>query len=307
MRNFKTFLVCVLIIAFNGSGIKAYSLDNMDSTFVNSPVIATNEKPIPDRILYKDSTTFNVAKIEWVNSAIEVNEMAYGQKVIKWYEDENFITFEFDDNGSKVQNRENETGMNDISEFQVYKIEYLKPGSTLAMTTYSTKIVYYYTWSDGFYTIDSKSGVSFASIANVLMLYTKFTSKLVSWVVGEATGVLFAQIDQSRPVTAETKNKYFYLNKTGAVYIAGVWLPRVYIGSKRAFAWSWTLAFSEYGEPLVLQNGPNNGIGMPPWNYDSIEKKNHYDDETWILNETQLRAFSYAYVDVFYQTTKPLP
>lgn len=189
----------------------------------------------------------------------------------------------------------------------MYRVEYLKPESNLVESTYSTKIIYYYAWSSGYYTMGSKSGNTYQAIANLLLAYTPTFSKLASWIVGQATGSFFGEVDQSRPITAESKNKYFYLNKTGAVYIAGVWLPRVYIGSRRSFAWSWTTYYTSYGEPRVKQNGPKDGIGMPPYNYDSNEKKNRYDDTTWILEEAARRAFSYAYVDVFVQSGTQLP
>jgi hypothetical protein len=307
MRKISLFLAFFLVFSMAGVEIKADTTYNEKSNLINSPVVITKENPMPDERNITELEVFKEEMDSWIDSVIRINETAYNQKVNRWYEDENFVTLEFSENETRFQNTVNESDQDDVTEFQIHKIEYLKPNATIAKTTYATKIIYYYAWSTGYYLMDRKSGTSFIAIANLLMTYTNTSSKLVSWVISEATGIAFNQIDQSRPITAETKNKYFYLNKTGAVYISGVWLPRVYIGSRRAFAWSWTLSYSKYGEPLVHENGPKNGIGMPPSNYDSIEKKNHYDDETWILNETQLRAFSYAYVDVYYQSTTPMP
>jgi hypothetical protein len=294
--------IMVLFLVINTTKVSAItdlSIKNACDNIEKNTIKCSTEFPMEFHITKNE--TYEEEKSNWILSTILANEENYGQKVNEWLEDDNFITFYFSENKQITDNHSFED-----SNETIYKIEYLKPTSDYANTTYPTKIIHYFEWS-GFFSVDRKTASNYPSIANLLLQYTPKSSVLASWVISEAIGTLFHIINQSLPIEAETRRKYFYLNKAGSVYISGVWLPRVYVGSRRHFNLNYTYVRTlPYGEPLPFIK-ENNGNGMPPSNYDFIEVKNYFNDDLWILNQTQLRAFSYSYVDVFKQVFNVLP
>lgn len=235
---------------------------------------------------------------DWVLNVIEYNEEYYSQNLKRWYENEDFIVFEF----YPISKSSNNT-----QDFSIHKIEYLKPESYIMNAAYQTKMIYYGKWDPAYYKQDKKSANTFYILASLVMLYTPTTNKLAGWVFEQVLGNLIGQVDKTRPVSSETYNKYYYYNKAAAVYIAGVWLPRVYIGSRRSLAWGWATYHKSNGEPMTAIQQPKEGIGIPPVNYDGLEYKNRFYDTAWMFEEAIRRAYGMAYVDVFYQTLDPIP
>ena len=278
-------IVMIMLLAFPFTNIFAEEENILVITDVT-----TNEDPMP-KLSSRNAqssleTRFYPTRQVWLEKTININESSYKQKVIDVIEDENFISLLFENDDTIYEFKELTKENLEYTEQKVYKIDYIKPESTLYGSGYSSKIVQYYGWLNGYITIGSSSGVV-QSIMNLTISYTPITSKLVSWVLGESIGASFSTIDKVKRVTAETKNTYYYLNKSCQLYVNGSWIPMLLIGSRRTLAWSWSSIPDEYGAPIIHQNGPkipNNS--QNPTNYDSIEKKNNFDNNTWILNKS---------------------
>lgn len=306
----RVVLISVFIGLLLGSSVTVSAQESPETNGQLSIDLETNELPIPTieernmryiqiPYLLNSEESLNSLREQWIEQTIRINEEHFEQKSNTWYETEDYYIIEFEPKQIITENKELDRESLETTEVSVMSIEYLKPESSLnkhsdklalqgvaAQSTLPTKIISYYAWSNGYYTVGSKSGNTFASIANLALAYTPIKSKLVSWIVGEAVGSLFNSFDQSKPVQAEAHNKYFYLNKAGSVYKANTWLPVAHVGSRRAFAWSWATVRTSQGEPIVRQNGPKNGNGLlPPTNYDSIEYKTNFNSNTWIINK----------------------
>lgn len=200
---------------------------------------------------------------------------------------------------------------------QIDRILYLKPESTILSqseispsstiisdpggTNGSTKIVEYYGWSNGYVRYSGKTGI-FKSVINLWIAYVPTATKLGSWILGEALGSLYNSFEKNKTITAESYNKYYYKNKAGCVYSKASkgWLPIAYVGERRSFGWAWGTYKNAYGEPIIKKaKTKNSNNSKNPTNYDSREKKAHYDDNSWIIKkaiETQNKG---GYWDCF--------
>lgn len=263
-------------------------------------------------------------RAEWLIDVVEYNENLYGQVVENVVEDSEKYTLYF-----APKNIESVTAVYDYSldgeeeidfdKWGVCKIEYLKPEAfnvrlepvadeinttiTIDGTTYEYKFTYYYAWSSGYYRVAKTSWTSYASIgASVLMSFTNIKSILVKTVINRALSSVFSAMDQAKPITAETYNKYFYMNKVCSVKPANssTWYPTCQIGLRDSFGWCWSTYQKSTGEPILAKEpNPKNANATPPTNYDSQEKKSHYDDGIWMAKKAVEKMTTGGYADVY--------
>ena len=267
----------------------------------------------------------------WLEQVIDYNEEHYGQLVTTVEEDKEKYTLYFEPkeepNCESIIHDYNLDGIEEIDQdkWGVSKIEYIKPEASLIETvpasaqlnstivvdgtTYDYKFTYYYAWSDGYYEVASKSYSSYIAIAaDALMNFTiDLNSELVKWVISQAMGAAFNQMDQSKPVKAKTYNKFYYENKVCSVKRTGtsMWYPTCQIGRRCAFGWCWTTVTKSTGEPLIKYNAPKNANAIPPTNYDSQAKKSYFDNNTWMAKKAIEKMTTGGYVDVYAICTTP--
>lgn len=283
----------------------------------NGPIRSTNEGVMPSF----DFTALGVAgeysinaeknhrtRAVWLQNAINTNEVAYGQKVNSVSEDQDYIVLYFDyktiKNSDKVFTEDNI----EYTDIVVDKILYLKPESSLsseqtdtnslAATAIPTKIVEYYSWTNGYVKLATKN-VYFSDLLDILILLTPidytYTMNIVLWA---AAGFISYLETYPELIKTETYNKYYYRNRCGQIQRAGYWTSVVYVGERRSFPWSWASFNDVYGQP-ILSKEPNPLNGIPssnPTNFVSQEKKAHYNDDAWILN----KVLQYQYIGGYY-------
>lgn len=193
---------------------------------------------------------------------------------------------------------------------EILKVEYLKPESSLASSTLSTKIVYMWGWSDGLIRVDSSpdAGVAFNSASSIALAYFgKQLGTLRSIVLTcfQLTASDFISLyGETRLVRGETYENCYYQNKIACAYVNGNWLPGCEIGSRRLFHGSLAGYKTNAGQ-WIMDKWTQPQVGRPennPTNYNDIQKKNHFDDNQWMMN----RAIEYyttfdaeKYIDIF--------
>ena len=309
MKNIKKLFVVLMALLCLVMPISADEISNSENSY-DTFVKSTNEPmmPLERNNLTLSSLNFDARKI-WVDQVTKINEETYNQKIESIEENENYYIFSFAENKELVNKTVTINGENYVN-VQIDKILYLKPESRL-MDSYnssinrvaagSTKIVEYYAWSDGYLKYKDRSGI-LKSIADLAIGYVPTKSKLVSWVLGQAFGYLYDTFKDSTYVKAETYNKYYFRNKVGCVYhnVSG-WVPTAQVGERRSFGWSWGSYKNKDGEPMILEKGPvkNANYSKNPTNYDSREKKPHYDDNAWIMNKAKEAQSTGGYWDCF--------
>ena len=263
-------------------------------------------------------------RMQWLAEVVEYNEYLYEQTVENVVEDNEKYTLYFEpkdiESVTTVYDYELE-GVEEIEleKWGVCKIEYIKPEAiseeigpvgdelnssiTIDGTSYEYKFTYYYAWSSGYYKIAKTSWTSYLSIgASVVMSFTNIKNILVKTVISRALSTVFSAMDQSKPITAETYNKYFYMNKVCSVKpaSASMWYPTCQIGLRDAFGWCWSTYQKSTGEPIVAKEpNPKNANATPPTNYDSQEKKSHYDDGLWMARKAVEKMTTGGYTDVY--------
>lgn len=305
----KKFFIMFLAVLLGSTAIN-FSVSASEEK-IQSDGVVTTEKSIPEirtRNIKQNETLSSPERKEWLNETIKINENAYNQKVSSIEETYNeiIINFHVDDFVLKDQ----ELDSNDITctEMQVKSVEYTKPESEETNSRevlYPTKIITYVGWSDGYYTMGSKSGI-LSSIVNAIIAFTPISSKTVSWIIGEATGYAISSLDNGKTSKAESKNKYFYMNKVGCVNISNRWYQIAYVGSRRSFAWSWATVYTKGGQPIIKQNGPKDGNSdTNPNNYDSLEVKPHYYENAWIRQKAIDAHQTGGYFDCFAAVSTP--
>lgn len=267
--------------------------------------LITYESPMPiidDQLRANElslNETYKVsAREQWIEETKAINESVYNQEVDYIFEDSEYIHFVFKANDIEISNCELDPDNMQYTDFQVEEVAYLKPESaTATMSTnansYQTKIITYWGWSDGYTIVDSKEGI-YKSIANLLITYCGPEQKAISWILGEVLGAGFDAIDVTKSARGESRNKYYYRNKYGAVYDLNQWIPVAAVGEKRAFAWGWGTAKKSSGEPIpIVKNGKQADNTTNPTNYDYREKKAHYDDNAWIMSKA-IETYGYG-------------
>ena len=282
-----------------------------------SIVKVTNEPTMPLRdeiLLYSTGETVS-KRDEWIKEVIEINESAYNQTITDVEENDDYYIFNFEPN----PDLEDKIIMADGEEYinvQIDRILYVKPESAInnsdispnssvipdvGGTAGSTKIVEYYGWSNGYKKYDEKSGL-LGSIFDLLIGFVPTESVTVSWLLSLVFGSFVDTLTSNQFVKAESYNKYYYRNKAGCVYNTTLqgWLPIAHVGERRSFGWAWGTYKNSYGEPILKKASIKNANNSKnPTNYDSREKKNHYDDYSWIINKAKETQNTGGYWDCF--------
>lgn len=318
MKKLFSIFVTLLIILTAISVSPVFADESNDSA--DDPIIvATNEPLMP---FIQEITPFSLnnkysvgySREVWVEEVIKINEEAYNQIIVSVEENDNYYIFNFKSN-PELENKVVVIDGEEYVNVQVDRIIYTKPEYSLKISSGislnalirdtgsggTTKIVEYYGWSSGYQKYQSKSG-KFGSILNLLIGYVPTKSVIVSWVLSEALGSVYKTLTSGTYVTAETYNKYYYRNKVGCVYnsIINQWLPVAHVGERRSFGWSWGTYINAYGEPIIKKGTVKNANNSKnPTNYDSREKKAHYDDNTWIINKAIETQYTGGYWDCF--------
>ena len=268
------------------------------------PVLNTREYQL------NSASTLN-QRSEWIDQVTLIQEEKYNQNVINVTENEDYIIFEFETNENVVSSKDNES-----IDIQIIQVSYLKPESNInnelvnennklsllneSRSTYSTKIVEYYGWTNGYELYKTKSGI-YSSIMNLFIQFVPTELQLVSWVVEEACGIISDEITANTYVEAQTQNKYYFRNKAGCVQFGTTWAPIAYVGQRRSFGWCWATKTNEHGEPILYKNEVKDANNSKnPTNYDGdIEYRPHYNDNTWILQKAIETCEESGYVDVY--------
>lgn len=310
LKKTKSFLVLMILIGnFSIININANSKSPIEIDSVS--FMNTSEDPMP--LVISGTSKFSIAKNNsrqsWVEEVTEILEVATNQTIERIVETENYISLYFEVVEMESSKKTLDPSNLDLTKPIITVVHYLKPESKLlessttsTTSSYQTRIYEYYKWSNGYYKIGSKSGV-FNTISNVLIAYSPIVSKTVQAILGEVASYFINAVDKSKTVTAETYNKYYYHNKVGQVYNNKIWMSTAYVGSRRTFIKVWSTYFDKAGQPKSI-NYENNGYpSSNPTNYNSIEKKSYYDNNTWIMNRAiqALNPNSGIHINVYAQ------
>ena len=232
----------------------------------------------------------------WANATTMALELTYNQEVATIIETADAIIFEFvppDEKtislqtAEKTYESEEEMGALD---WQIEAIEYVKPESAKASSTLQTRFVYYWAWSDGKFKIDEtpSAGTQFNRAAAVSVTVAGYFANSLQGLVLSALQFTAAEFismyDATRPIKATTYVNYYYYNKGVEVYVNGKWVLGCLVGSRRGFSIYDAGVKSDSGQFIFTQV---QNIGRPatnPTNYDSIEKKLNFDNNTWMIN-----------------------
>jgi len=245
-----------------------------DSALLQNTIIATSTLSIP-------------ARAAWAVETEALLESAYGQTVINVSEDTDYIVFEYDYDESKLEDG------------QLLLTKYLKPESALAATaSVNTKLNYAWGWSEGYhYKNDQKTALYEAAANNVfgylLNIFDEASESipLIS-IFSTAISMMEANAEYSRAMKATDWVKFYYCNKIGCVQdtVFGYWLPYAYVGERRGFNKIETIIYDDAGQPHTVAITEETGIpSNNPTNSPKIQKKNHYDDDNWIINKAVLQ------------------
>lgn len=229
----------------------------------------------------------------WVEQTKEILENTYHEKVAEISENEDYITFHYNNNNIKDE---------DLKYDHIEKTEYLKPESTLAAAaTIQTKINYVWAWSDGYYKIDSKSG-KWGVVKDFLLAILGTSSKTVLSVFSSVLGIATSSFATNSPIKVDSMAKYYYYNKVGYVKAGGYWLPYAYVGSRRGFKCITGVKKDSSGQPTIQRTKETKGTpSNNPTNYDDIKKKANFDNNTWIRNKaiSQYKNDAGVYTNVY--------
>lgn len=306
MKRLISFVLC-LVTVFT-LVLPAFALEPGNSTSALDTAapstiydIPTTEAAMPSAMTnayIKNSTRLSTSRAAWIDDTTEILEEAYHQEVASVTEDENYIVFHYKCDEQKLE------------EGQLLVTKYLKPESTLASTAnIATKLNYAWGWDSGYYFVNSSKKAKNYQYACSIFL-PLFVDKAFEYSLGTllnmAVDILGINADYSKEITAEDTVKFYYCNKIGCVQDTafGYWLPYAYVGERRAFNKVQVVYYDDAGQPTT--GVPVERYGEPsknPTNYDKIEKKTHYDDDSWIINKAlvQYQNDDGVYSDI-YQT-----
>lgn len=301
----------------------AFASDNLSTAEVNDCVQRfSTEQPMPmmpdetslqSYIAGKETSSASLARATWKENTANYLENFYSQDIVRVKENENYITFWFDGHDNTVNSLSLLEEEPQSVAGQIMKVEYLKPESSYSSSAMSTKIEYWWGWSDGLVRLDSSSsaGTAFNVASTVALTCLSGKTKTLLSIVLSAfqlnTSEFISRYGSTRPVKGETYANYYYQNKIAYAYVYGSWLPGCEIGSRRGFNGSLAGYKTNAGQWIMNKwNQPK--VGSPennPTNYDSIEKKKHFNDNQWMINQaikyytvndTELYADIYATV-----------
>lgn len=321
MKRILTFalILCIMSTMI----VPVFASDNNVSEVATLAPSASSETAMPklssvaDSLLMVENTMNDSIRREWVANTKLMLESSYDQQIAQICEDQNYITFWFEPNTSALHiqpvNDEILDAEPECVDGQLLKIAYIKPESVYAGSNMNTKIEYWWGWADGYVHIDSSPSVGTAfNVASTVILAllsnktTTLTSILLSGLQLSASEFISAYGSQ-RPVRGETFANYYYMNKIAYAYVNGSWLPGCEIGSRRGFNGSLSGYRTDAGQ-WIMDGWKRPDDGVPesdPRNYDSIDKKKHFDDDSWMINQaityytvpdTELYADIYASV-----------
>ncbi len=320
IRKFGILLIAINLAIVCQSPMKAMENDSNDTDkrneFTEQGLPASHEPPMPQIAidiseLSNEEVEACIAEITaerslWANLVIQESEEFYGQTIKSVYETDDYYVFEFypKNYGAEPKNIPDSSG---IISVQYLKLESVTGREIKNYNTryenYDTKIITYYGWSNGYVNYKSKTK-QFIDFAGIVIGFVPTSSRYASTLQLLAFGgTLYNSIADSVPVTTQTLYQSYYQNKVGSVYISGLWQNTAYVGSRRCFGWSWscyTMASGMASDPyFTSQTTPNSESN--PTNYDgNIEKKSHFDDNTWIMNKALAQwNLHYLYMDVY--------
>ena len=317
----KKLLSLLLVICLAGMPvIPAFASEPPASTEINNCAQKYSaEQPMPTMSYDTSLQSYNaetktaltsLSRSTWIEDTANYLEDFYCQDIIRVEEDENYITFWFDwDYNAAKSLRFLEEEPKSV-DGQIMKVEYLKPESSYALSNMSTKIEYWWGWSDGLVQLDASSalGTAFNVASTVLLTCLGGGGVTLQSIILSGFQLSISEFisiyGSTRPVRGATYANYYYQNKIAYAYVYGSWLPGCEIGSRRGFDGSLAGYKTDAGQWIMNRwNQPK--VGLPennPTNYDAIDKKMHFDDNQWMINQ----AITYytvsdteLYVDIF--------
>ena len=150
------------------------------------------------------NTILDSARAAWVSNTVETLESAYKQEIESVTETSDFVVFNF------VASEQRDEGKS-----YVEKIEYIKPESKLASTSYETRFIYIWGYTAGFVTVGQKEGV-WNTIKNTLITVAGVSGPQSMTVASFCASMLYIAIDyfeSTQYVLTRSEAKYYYLNK----------------------------------------------------------------------------------------------
>lgn len=293
-RLISAFLGIVLCL---GLCVPAFATSDPVTPLTDVPdVPLTSEDEMPEIILTRGSpeNTLEISsRKEWAESTCRVLEDAYSQRVQSVSEDKDYIIFTFEE-PKRVAGDTNYIG----------RVDYLKPESQLATTSYSTKITYMYGWGDGYYSLEEQSG-RWDLVKNLTITVAGLGKKLtIASFAASMLGISADYIKPAEPVRAANTAQYYLMNKIGQLKDprTGLWGMYVYVGSRRAFYRTILEKKDSYGhyDTLGYEETKPDSLTNPS-NYDKVEFKAHYQDNSWIIDKTKnvFENAAKAYMDVY--------
>lgn len=303
MKKSISFLL-ILTMLCNFS-FPAFAVDNKNSTMVEVSAdvrdfLVTNEESIPPldasdmQSLSRSTSTLNTStRSAWVAETETILEESYAQEVSAVFETTDYIVFTFDAPETIIEN----VGYVD-------RVEYIKPESANASSTYQTKIAYMYGWLDGYYPVEEHTG-KWSALKDILLTVAGFSEKLTIYTTAiTVMGIAADYFKGPETVKAGTTTQYYVLNKIGQIKstLTGMWEPWAYVGSRRCFYR--TLVEEEVGTTnywktvKVKETTPNSLTN--PTNADKTDKKLYFDNNSKIIQKA-IEGYTYdrAYMDVY--------
>lgn len=276
MKRFISLVLCLLLIPSSAFAATPEKTNN-EANGISASDLYTSEPAMPTvgvSTRAAGDTMSSNARALWCDETASYLESVYGQEVVDIYETPDAITFEFDAAEEL-----------DPTEAHVLKVEYIKPEAI--SSSYQTKLTYMWGWTEDYYMLDSAEG-QWGTVKDALITIAGLSSKLsVASMVASILNLPLSMFYSTQPVKAESTAKYYFLNKVGQLKdpTTGIWGPYAYVGSRRDFMRCLIMEYDEYGQPITL--GVEETIGVPsnnPTNYDAIQKKANFDNDTWIIN-----------------------
>lgn len=297
---------------------RSFKTDDIYST--ESPMPAISNAELSQATDLSTNTRSLASRHNWITETTVYLESLYEQDVCNVQETSDYIVFWFDaDAELKDYSRFSLSNTMPVDMIEkktegvqgyVLKVEYLKPESSLAESSLDTKIVYMWGWSDGLVRLDASpsAGTAFNVSSSVMLMALAFKLETLQSIILTGFQMTISEFisayGASRPVKGETYANYYYQNKIACAYVQGAWLPGCEIGSRRGFNGSLAGYKTDAGQ-WIMDRWTMPKVGRPennPTNYDSIENKNHFDDNAWMMNYAVTYYTVYdteSYIDIY--------
>lgn len=306
----KTISFLLILIMLCTMSIPAFAVDNTSSTTLEMSAdvqdfLTTNEESMPlldasdVQSLSGSTSTLNTStRSAWVAETEVILEESYAQEVSAVFETTDYIVFTFDAPETIIEN----VGYVD-------KVEYVKPESVNASSTYQTKIAYMYGWLDGYYPLEEQTG-KWSAIKDVLLTVAGFAEKLTIYTTAITVMEIAADYFKGpETVKASNTTQYYVLNKIGQIKstLTGMWEPWAYVGSRRCFYRTLIeeeVGTTNYWRTVGVEETIPNSLTNPT-NADKTDKKLYFDNNSMIIKKA-IEGYTYdrAYMDVYGWTTQ---